>query len=109
MKEIITQQEILLATGTSFSAGQFCEKDDTSNRQNLTEQEKLEDACWNGLLPDMLPELCVERNHAHPIYLWQATEGFHFVNLELADVPGKEKDHYFSIDPYVFLSAAFYN
>lgn len=109
MKQIITQQEILLATGTSFSAGQFCEKEDTFNRQNLTEQEKLEDACWNGLLPDMLPELCMEYNHAHQMYLWQVTEGFHFVNLELAEVPGIKKDNYFSIDPYAFLSTVVYN
>jgi hypothetical protein len=102
MKTNSTQQEILLMTGTDFSARQCCEKNDTGNQHNLTEKEQLEEACWNGLLKDMLPELCEQPGGGKKLYLWQIKEGSSFIELELGDVP-VEKEKYFSIDPYSFM------
>ncbi len=102
-----TQQEILIMTGTTFSSRQFIEKDSGSDNNNFSEREKLEEACWNGLLPELLPEIC-EENNDHNIYLWQIKEANAFIELELSEFPEK-LDFYFSIDPYVFMNDKIYN
>jgi hypothetical protein len=100
MKTNSTQQEILLITGTGFSARQWCEKNDQGQNQ-FTEKEQLQNACWNGLLPEMLPEICKPAKDKD-LYLWQITEATSFINLELGEVPG-EIEKYHSINPYYFL------
>lgn len=99
MKTNFTQQEILLLTGTSFSSRQCYQKGDLENR--LTETEQLEEACWNGMLPEMLPEIYAEPG-GKKIYLWQIKGALSFIEIELGEMPG-EKENYFSIDPYAFL------
>jgi hypothetical protein len=92
-------QEILLLTGTHFSSRHFFEKSDNQNL--LTEREQLEEACWNGLLKEMLPEIC-EQDNANKLYMWQVWKTNSFIEIELAEIP-EEKDKYYSIDPYSFL------
>lgn len=101
MKTNSTQQEILLITGTSFSARQWCQKDDTK-QTNYSEIEKLEDACWNGLLQEMLPELYEQNDKTKKLFLWQVKEGKSFIELELGETPEAVEKEY-SIDPYSFL------
>ena len=102
MKTNSTQQEILLVTGTSFSSREFCEDSDEPGYNQLTEKEKLEVACWNGLLPDMLPEI-FERHHViKKLYLWEMMEGSLFIELKLGEIY-LELEKQFSIDPYSFL------
>jgi hypothetical protein len=91
-------QEILLLTGTNFSSRHSFEKNDNAN--NLTEREQLEEACWNGLLKEMLPEIC--ESNINKLYMWQVWKTNSFIEIELAEVP-EEKDNYYSIDPYSFL------
>ena len=57
MKTKSTQQEVLLITGTRFSSRQCQDKKDAGNPNRLTDNEMLEDACWNGLIQSMLPEV----------------------------------------------------
>ncbi|MDQ6756487.1 MAG: hypothetical protein M3004_06090 [Bacteroidota bacterium] len=102
MKTNSTQQEILLITGTSFSARQWCEKDEEGNQKHLTEKEQLEEACWNGLLQEILPEITIQTNVDKKIYLWQVKEAASFIELEFGEAP-EEKENYFSIDPYSFM------
>jgi hypothetical protein len=101
MKTNFVQQEILLMTGTSFSQRQCVSKDDQDNHE-LTEKEHLEEACWNGLLPEMLPEIYGQTCGDTKLYLWQIREAVSFIEIELGELPG-EKEKYFSIDPYTFL------
>ena len=96
-----TQLEILLMTGTTFSSRQCYEKDD-ANQKNLTEREQLEEACWNGLLPQMLPEIYELLGSDTKLYMWQIKEAGSFIEIELGDLP-EEKEKFFSIDPYSFL------
>jgi hypothetical protein len=91
-------QEILLLTGTNFSSRHCFEKED--NQTHLTEREQLEEACWNGLLKEMLPEIC--ENNVNKLYMWQVWKTNSFIEIEMAEVP-EEKDNYYSIDPYSFL------
>jgi hypothetical protein len=101
MKTNSTQQEILLMTSTSFSSKQWCEKNDAA-QNHFTDKEQLQNACWNGLLQEMLPEICKPTAENKNLYLWQINEAKSFIELELGEVPGEiEKSH--SINPYSFL------
>ena len=108
MEQNSTQQEILLLTGTSFSSRQWSEKDGSADKQRLTEKERLEESCWYGLVKEMLPELFRQPDAAHKIFLWQILEGKSFLELDLGETPF-EKDRFYSIDPYSFLSEKYYN
>ena len=70
MKTNSTQQEILLLTGTTFSKREWCENI-SGNKNNLTEKEQLEEACWNGLLPEILPEVYLRTESDKKLFLWQ--------------------------------------
>ncbi len=102
MKTNYTQQEILLLTGTSFSLQEFSETTDGLNYNHLTEKEKLEVACWNGLLPTMLPEIFQQNAVNKKLYLWEIREGSSFIELELGEIH-LELEKQFSIDPYSFM------
>ncbi len=95
------QQEILLLTGTSFSAREWSYKD-TDKKNSFTEREQLEEACYNGLLEEMLPEVFIKMPSEKTMYLWDIKQGNSFIELELGELPG-DKENYFSIDPYSFL------
>ena len=101
MKATSTQQEILLMTGTSFANRQSQDKSDNEKSRNLSEKERLEEACWNGLLKEMLPEVFTEIDKEKELYLWQIKEASSFIELELAEFP-EEKDRYLSLDPMCF-------
>lgn len=109
MKATSTQQEILLMTGTSFANRQSQDKTDSSEKSKyLSEKDRLEEACWNGLLKEMLPEVFKEIDSKKELYLWQIKEGSSFIELELAEFP-EEKDRYLSLDPYAFLPVQYYS
>jgi hypothetical protein len=103
-----TQQEILLITGTTFSSRQLNGIDPSPDNENMDEMEQLEEACVNGLLPEMLPEICARPADANKMYLWGIKEGESFIELEFSEFP-EEADSYFSIDPYSFLSGKIFN
>ena len=108
MEAIYTQQEILLMTGTSFSSRQWCEKDGAEDKKMLTEKERLEEACWYGLVKEMLPELFRKVEKDKKLFLWQISEGKSFLELDLGEIP-LEKDRFYSIDPYAFLESKNYS
>lgn len=99
MKPTATQQEILLVTGTNFLSRQCFEKDDRNSQ--LTEKEQLAEACCNGMIQEMLPEIC-EYPEADKLYLWQIKEATSFIGIDLSEYP-EEKENCLSIDPYSFL------
>ncbi len=102
METYTTQQEILLVTGTTFSLGEFCRTSDGLSYNHLTEKQKLEVACWNGLLPLMLPEIFKEHTINKKLYLWEIREGSSFIELELGE-QYMEFEKKFSLDPYAFM------
>ncbi|MEO6233066.1 MAG: hypothetical protein ABJB11_17020 [Ferruginibacter sp.] len=102
MKARNIQQEILLFTGTEFTASQYSENDNSEASKNLTEREKLQEACWNGLLPEKLPELFNATKSEARLFLWQMREANHFLALEMGEYPEIPEVNY-SLDPYFFL------
>jgi len=103
MNTDILQQEILLLTGTSFSRTQLCENDVRDDGNYLSEGEKLERACWNGLLNEMLPEIVANRK----LFIWQIADTEVSLQIELSEYPSKQME--FSINPYYFLKTAKYS
>ena len=106
MEEQSTQQEVLLLTGTSFSARQRIDNGESERNRNLDETAKLEEACWNGLLPAMLPEICTVSDK--PVFIWKIREGAAFLEVEISDIP-RELDAYYSLDPYAYAMTRTYN
>ncbi len=101
-----TQQEILLITGTSFSSRQCYEKEGDTGR--LSQKQQLEEACWNGMLGEMLPEICMKPSAAQKLVVWKIREAHSFLELDLGEFPAN-KDQQLSIDPYCFLAMQCYN
>jgi hypothetical protein len=108
MKSNSTQQEVILITGTGFASRQYCEKDSADNSKNISQNDKLKEACWNGLLKEMLPEVFLLSGPEAKLYLWQMREALHFFALEMGEQPSNI-DLYFSIDPYCFMEMQGYN
>jgi hypothetical protein len=102
------QVEVLLLTGTTFSAGNWVKKDDDPTGRQPSEVEKLQEACWNGLLKTMLPEVWIDPPNGGILYLWEVREAESFLALELSEVP-ISIDRRLSITPYSFLSFQDYN
>jgi hypothetical protein len=103
MKTVSTQQEILLVTGTSFTSRELSETIDGLNYNCFTENEKWINACWNGLLREMLPEVFEQDTHGK-LYLRDIREAASFIEIDIGETTDTlEKE--FSIDPYTFLPA----
>jgi len=103
MKTKSTQQEILLITGTKFSAREWAEKNVADNNK-LTPTEKLEEACWNGLLDEKLPELIQKTTEGKKLSLWHIRTCKSFLEIDLSE-SSPLIDPEFSIDPYFFVPA----
>lgn len=101
MKTKPVNQEILLMTTTTFSHREWCEKDPRNNKPS-TPNEQLEEACWNGLLDEMLPGIIARSNSGKKLSLWQITHFSSFLDLELSEAPAIFSEP-FSINPYLFV------
>lgn len=101
MKKDIIEQEILLATTAAFFQRQITENIASSNRQ-LSHIEKLEEACWNGLLDDMLPEIMERSTSGKSLFGWNLRYNDSFIQIHLSESPEKNEKR-FSIDPFLFL------
>jgi hypothetical protein len=102
MKAISTQMEVIILTGTSFSASRFSDKNEAANKPARSEKEMLTEACWNGLLPEILPEIVEQIPAGKKMYLWEIKEADTFIELELGELQ-EDTDQYFSINPYSFV------
>jgi len=108
MAQKYVQVEVLVMTGTTFSAGNWVKKDDGPAGRQLSEVEQLQEACWNGLLKSMLPELWIDPPHDGILYLWEVKEARSFLVLELSEIP-RPIDPRWSLTPHSFLSFQDYN
>jgi len=99
MKPYSNIHEILLSTTSSFSHRQLCERIDPE-KSNLTSEEELEAACWNGLLNELLPEIMP--SGAERLFLWNIEARSCFLTINMAAYPSVT-DTFYSIDPYIFL------
>lgn len=87
-------------TNTKFSAREYADKNENQPSKNKIEHNKLAEACWNGIIPSMLPELFEGANYK-PFIMWQLEECNHLLYMQI----GEENivaDAAFTIHPFVF-------
>ena len=109
MKQQAIHQEILMFTGTGFSNRELREK--SSNPEmgtNLSPAEKLEKACWDGLLYEMLPGIVECPSPKGMSYIWEITHGEKFIRISMGMYP-QAVENQLSIDPYFFLETIYCN
>jgi hypothetical protein len=101
MKTKIVNQEILLMTTTTFASREWCEKDVQGSKASSA-GEQLEEACWNGLLDELLPGIIEKSASGKKLLLWQIIPCGSFLEIELCESP-VHVDNALSINPYRFL------
>jgi len=104
MKNTIHQQEILLAYNSSFLSKMYAEKCSDGSSHQFIELEKIAEACWNGLLEEVLPEIFTKDTSDRTIYIWGIREYNSILEIDMGEFPS-DKDNYFSIDLYKFLAS----
>jgi hypothetical protein len=97
------QQEILLAFNSSFLSKIYVEKCNDGASDIFIEPEKIEEACWNGMLEEVLPEVFTLNEPDRQIYVWEIREYNSVMEVDLGEFPSG-KDKYYCIDPYKFMS-----
>lgn len=103
-------QEIVIVSSSRFASREYVEKSSGSQEETKKQPKRdtLKDACWNGMLKDILPELFLHFSKDNNLFLWQMRECRNVFTVELADVPG-DLDFQASIDPYCFMELQEYN
>jgi hypothetical protein len=98
-----SQQEILLAFNSSFLSKVYAEKCNDGSPDLFIEPEKIEEACWNGMLEEVLPEVFTLNEPARQIYIWEVREYNSVMEVDLGEFPAA-KDKFYCIDPYKFMA-----
>ena len=88
-------------TGTNFSSRELAEKN-VEDQNKLSATEQLEEACWNGLLDEMLPELIQKTTEGKKLFLWHIRHCRSFLGIGLSESPSFI-DRESSIDPYLLV------
>ena len=102
MSNRIGQQEIILSLNSSFLSMISTVKTDAESPGESMDMEKLEEACWNGLLKEILPEICNMRVSGRQMFIWGIRDYNAIMEIDIGECPSA-KDDYLCIDPYKFL------
>ena len=101
-------QEVIIVSGSRFANREYCEKNPQLKSQIPERNASLKEACWNGQLKDLLPEIFLPFNSDTKLFLWQMRECKNTVTMEFAERP-VDLDFTTSIDPYCFMELQEYN
>lgn len=99
METDLLNQEILLNIHSSFFKKAYCEKDEKNSTKKLSKTEALKTLCWDGLLPELLPEICLREN-SKPLTLWELLETQRLLHLRFGNYQEK-LEGVFSLNPYL--------
>jgi hypothetical protein len=100
MKPQHVRQEVLIFTNTTLSQKAMCRKNSSSN--NSSAIEELEEAFWDGLLNELVPEI-MPSTRCPTMAIWGVHAGEFYLLIDLADSPGITES-IFSIDPHLLSS-----
>ena len=95
MKPQHVHQEVLIFTNTTLSQKALCSKN--SSNKNYSAIEELEDAFWDGLLNELLPEIMLSTPDIKMV-IRAIFAGDSYLLIDLADSPEPGAPEY-SIDP----------
>ncbi|MEO6537359.1 MAG: hypothetical protein ABIT07_04930 [Ferruginibacter sp.] len=107
MKNNFTHQEILLMANSHFSAREYSLKNEAENGPGLTPKEKLAEACWNGLITQILPEINLTVDNK-PLTIWEVSEGREAFYLKLGEID-IVPEAAFTLNPYRFIARGMLN
>jgi len=107
MKQANNIHELMIFTGTRFSKKEFCEKGGNENL-NQSAAEKLESACWSGILFELLPEILGNSLHRHENFIWEVMPAHHYIRVCLGPAPAVP-DSDSCLDPYFYLPTCHFN
>jgi len=102
MKSLSLQQEILLVTTSNVSRRQMDRSRSDDFNRHLSFTDQLEEACWNGLLDEIIPETIQTLSPGKKLHLWQIRQGIGMLHIELCTFP-VVIDKQYSLDPYLFV------
>jgi hypothetical protein len=102
MRKEASNQEILLLANSTFFQKQLCEKVNSEDRY-LSHIARLEKACWNGLLDELLPEIMEKSTAGKNLFVTQIQYSKSFLQVELSESVIFIQER-FSINPDLFLS-----
>ena len=85
MKQKAINHEVLLLTGTSFSKKQFSPKNNSQADDFYCSD--LQDACWNGLVFDILPDMIKSRDKRNPGYTCEVVPAENFIDVKIGVAP----------------------
>lgn len=101
MEQDYKENEILIFTNSSFFTHEWQLLNSPGEENFLSKKQKIVRACWNGLLPELLPE-CFDEFSNKTMLLWEVTEASHFMQLDYANsMPFNDNRN--SINPYLFM------
>jgi hypothetical protein len=98
------QQEIILSFQSGFLSMNCAEKGNTESPGTPMDSEKIEEACWNGLLKEILPEICNMSFSGRQMFIWGIRDYNSIMEIDIGEFPA-EKDDFLCIDPYKFMAA----
>jgi hypothetical protein len=104
MKNKTVQQEILLSFRSHFLSMIYSDKCITEPPGLCMDVEKIEEACWNGLLKEVLPEICTMNVSGRQMFIWRIRDYNTIMEIDIGECPSA-KDGYFCIDPYKIMAA----
>ncbi len=107
MKKTSTNQEILLNANCSFFKRDWCELNSSKQNKALSQKEQVIQLCWNGIIPELLPELYYMLGNKQ-LTLWEINESGCLVDLRYGEFDMHMNDEW-TINPYVRLSLAVLN
>lgn len=96
-------QEVLLNINTSFCKREYCERDEKNNAKKLSQVEVLKTLCWDGYLPELLPEICTKVNNKS-LKLWELLHTEKLLHLRFGAYQEKPESA-FSLNPYLMIDA----
>ena len=99
MKANSTIQELLLNVNSSFCKREWCSKNE--QQQTLPPAEQLKIICWDGLLSEILPEICLKENDK-PLVLWELMGMSNLLHLKLGGY-NEKLNPALALHPYLML------
>ncbi|MDB5276724.1 MAG: hypothetical protein JWR61_1679 [Ferruginibacter sp.] len=107
MKNNSSVQEILLLHNTRFLLRNWLAQKDVYQDKKHAAKDDLKAACWNGLVPEILPEI-FQTGLKRECCLWDVIETRAFIGLNYSQIYPLDEGN-FSIDPHIFMPVQDYN
>jgi hypothetical protein len=107
MKNYTMNQEVLLNINTSFCKREYCERKENNHTKKLSPTETLKTLCWDGCLPEILPEICTKFNNKQ-LTLWELLETERALHLRFGGYQ-EILDGAFSLNPCLLTDAILLN